>query len=324
MTLGFTTGVTSAEVTAEALNRLKPDSARSVHGGMPDLEKGRIIDRWQAGDFEYLINCAVYIEGADFPGLMNVFDAALTKSRARHAQKVGRGTRLWPHGIDHLRTAAERHAAIARSPKPRWNYFHLNGLGHRHDLATPVDLLGGTATPDEQAMAKTILRERGGSVDGALAEAKARLEEEKARLAAQAAREAEHRKIQIGQHRDPFALLHMKPQQEWEDSFEPATDAQRRHIRQLGGVPPEKLSKMQASRIIGTCHTRNKSGLANLDQIRRLHDIGVDAGIRMKAKTAQDILNAHYAKQRSKGLPWFVQWGDKQEQVRYREPGEEG
>lgn len=330
ITLGFTTGVQSAEVTAEALNRLRPDCARSVHGGMDDLEKQRIVDRWLAGDFEYLINCAVYIEGADFPELLNVFDAALTKSRSRHAQKVGRGTRLWPHGIDHLATKEERHAAIAKSPKPRWNYYHLNGLGDRHDLATPVDLLGGLATPDEQRLAKSILREAGGSVDGALAEAKARLEEERARLAAQAAREAAKRKAQIGDHRDPFALLHMKPQAEWETGlYEPASEAQKRRCRELGVREPtndptfwEKLSKQRASKLIGTCIKRNSLGLATLDQIRQLQDFGIMNGHTLRASKARDILSQRHDQNRAKKLPWFTGWGGQTVNIPDREPGD--
>lgn len=300
MTLGFTTGVQSAEVTAKALNRLRPDCARSVHGGMDDLEKGRIVKRWLAGDFDFLLNCAVYIEGADFPNLMNVFDAALTKSRPRHAQKVGRGTRLWGGFFEEAlqaMTKEQRHAAIAKSPKPRWNYFHLNGIGDRHDLATPVDLLGGTATPDERLLAKRILSERGGSVDGALAEAKARLEEERLRLAAQAAREAANRKAKIGQHRDPFALLGLRAQASWEtDVFEPATDAQKRRCRELGVRPDpadltfwEKLSQARASALIGACIMRSKRGLANMDQVRALAEYGITANT-MYAKTALAIL----------------------------------
>jgi superfamily II DNA or RNA helicase len=323
-TLGFTTGVASAEVTAEALNRLRPGCARSIHGLMDERERGQIIKAHQRGEFDYLMNCAVLIEGYDDPRLMNVFDAALTKSVMRHTQKLGRGTRLWPEGIDHLETKEERHAAIKASPKPRWNYFHLNGIGDRHDIATPVDILGGTATQEERRVAKGILRENGGSVEAALTEARQRVAEEKARLAAIAAREAEARRTKIGDHRDPFRLLHLKPQQEWEGVFEPCSDAQRRRLRELGVRPPEKLSKMQAGRMIGTCIKRNKLGLATADQLRRMSELGIDGGIRMKAKTAADILNAHYERQRAKRMPWMTSWGDRQAVVTEREPGQEG
>lgn len=308
MTLGFTTGVQSAEVTAAALNKLRPGCAVSVHGEMDDRVKQRIVDTWLAGEVDYLLNCAVYIEGADFPKLLNVFDAALTKSRPRHAQKVGRGTRLWPIGIDHLLTKEERRAAIAKSPKPRWRYFHLNGIGDRHDLATPIDLLAGSATPDVRSAAKRILRERGGRVDEALAEAKSRIEDERLRLAAQAARQAAARRARIGDHRNPFAVLNVQAG-DGPRTYEPASPGQEKFLLQLGIPVPAGISKFQASRLIGKAKLRRDKGLANYGQLRKLMELGIDAPANMYANTAAAIIREAQEKALAKEGRWMTKMG---------------
>lgn len=321
-TLGFTTGVESAEVTAAALNRLRPGCARSVHGLMADDEKAAIERGHQRGDFEFLINCAVYIEGYDDPGLINVFDAALTKSVGRHAQKMGRGTRLYHPGFDFETADLDaRRRGIASGPKPRWNYYHLNGIGDRHDLTRPtVDLLAGTATDDERKVACEILRAKGGSVDDALSEARARLEEERARLATIAAREAAVRKTKVGDHRNPFTTMGVSS---FDDSpvFEPASAAQERRLRELGVPVPAGLTKRQASRLIGAAQIRNKKGLANYDQLRQLGEMGIAASPRMYANTAASIIRAHREKETAKEKRWAVKnWGE----VAPREVGQEG
>jgi superfamily II DNA or RNA helicase len=322
-TLGFTPGVQTAHVVAECLNRLRPGCARAVDGEMDDLEKKRITRAHQRGDFDYLLNCAVYTEGYDDPGLLNVFDAALTKSRARHAQKVGRGTRPWAESpdsasvVDGAPDIMGRMRAIAESPKPRWNYFHLNGIGSRHDLATPVDLLAGSATAEERKLAKDILAERGGRVDDAIAEARARLDEERRRLAAAAAREAAARRAQIGDHRNPFNLLGLRPQAPWEsEAFEPATPAQLGLLRVKGVVSPPKLSKMQASRLIGTVVKREKVGMADPGQLRKLAEMGITNGHKLYARKAREIIDAH-----QKGKQGWIRNSNRVERP---EPGYDG
>lgn len=191
-TVAFTPGVKTAVVGAEALNRLEPGIARAIHGELPDQEKAAIKAAHRRGEFPYLLNCAILIEGYDDPELRVIVDFAKTKSRARFAQKLGRGGRLWPHGIDHLSTREERIAAIATSPKPTALFFDANYGAHGHTLAGPVDLLGGKYDDETKARAKKNLEAKGGNVGEALELAAAELAEEQrkklARLAAKAAK----------------------------------------------------------------------------------------------------------------------------------------
>ncbi len=85
--------------------------------------------------------------------------------------------------------------------------------------------------------------------------------------------------------------------------------------------PDENISKNAAGRLIGTCMVRNKKGLANYDQIRRLADIGIHNAVNMYAAKAADILRAHYETERARGRQRESSWGN---QRAAREPGEEG
>ncbi len=281
MSLGFTPGVKVAEAAAEALNRLQPGCARATWGEQDLAERKAIEDAWVRGDFPYLLNCALYIEGADFPRLKNVFMFAATKSRLRWAQIYGRGTRLWPHGIDHLPTVAERLAAIAASPKPRWRFFDAQYGKHGHTLAGPVDLLGGKYDDEVKARAKKNLEERGGGdVGEALELAASELAAEKAKALARIAAKAARAKGQVlvGAARTASELFGV--------SVDMGSDEDER-----GGEPIESVTAWLVERGVKNAATmgdsaarglkrklaeRKRLGLGSFKQVRALKKAGVE------------------------------------------------
>ena len=291
MSLGFCPGVKTAEAAAEVLNRLEPGCARATWGEQEGHVRKAIEDAWVRGEFPYLLNCALYIEGADFPRLKNVFMFAATKSRLRWAQIYGRGTRLWPTGIDHLPTAEERLAAIAASPKPRWRFFDAQYGKHGHTLAGPVDLLGGRYDDETKARAKKKLAEQGGSVEGALELAAAELAEENrrklARLAAKAARA--QGKVKVGKARGAHELFGAASEH---DGDGPSFDvfawlrAQGVGRYELRGMSPEKAKKWRARLL-----ERKRLGLGTYKQFMRLKALGVPGAESLSAGRCGFMLN---------------------------------
>jgi superfamily II DNA or RNA helicase len=81
-TIIFTVGVDQAELGMSILNRRDPGCAEFVSGKMTKTERRRIIDRFKAGEFQFLLNCMVLTEGFDCPEIQVVAIARPTKSRA--------------------------------------------------------------------------------------------------------------------------------------------------------------------------------------------------------------------------------------------------
>ena len=69
--------------------------AEYIIGDTPINEREIIYDRFANGNIQFLINCDILTEGADFPFVLNVFIVRVTKSFARYLQIVGRGLRAF-------------------------------------------------------------------------------------------------------------------------------------------------------------------------------------------------------------------------------------
>jgi superfamily II DNA or RNA helicase len=327
MSLGFTPGVKTAIVASEALNRIVPGCARATFGEQDPMERQLIEQEWVRGEFPYLLNCALYIEGADFPALKNVVMFSKTKSRARWAQVYGRGTRLWPHGIDHLATPAERLAAIAASPKPRFKFFDANYGTHGHTLAGPVDLLGGRYDDEVKARAKKKLEDKGGGdVGEALELAAHEIEAEKAaklaKLAAKAARAKG--KVLVGAARDASELFGVAQDMGIEDEPHGAPfEAVVAWLVERGVKNAATMGEGAARGLKRTLQERKAAGLGSYKQVRALRKAGVEQA---KALTAgqcgrlMDVLIPQYERGN-----WNYQFTPAQVQALIgREPGEGG
>jgi ATP-dependent helicase IRC3 len=99
--LVFTPSVALAEATAVAMTgRGIPTSALS--GETPEEERRQILRDLRSGALQAVVNCAVLTEGFDEPRVDCVVIARPTKSRALYTQMVGRGTRTYPGKRDAL------------------------------------------------------------------------------------------------------------------------------------------------------------------------------------------------------------------------------
>lgn len=324
MSLAFCPGVKVAEAAAEALNRLQPGCARATWGEQDFAVRKAIEDAWVRGDFPYLLNCALYIEGADFPKLRNVFMFAATKSRLRWAQIYGRGTRLWPHGIDHLSTVEERLAAIAASPKPRWKFFDAQYGKHGHTLAGPVDLLGGRYDDETKERAKKNLAERGGNVGEALELAKAELEEERrkklARLAAKAAKAKGT--VLVGAARAACELFGVSTEASDEprpEDYVEAATAQ--YLEDKGVKGAAKMPWAAARELERTLRQRAARGLCSYKQQKSLTFRGVANAVALTSTQASRLMSvvAPYNERHDWG--WRFAPGQPEAILGLREPG---
>jgi superfamily II DNA or RNA helicase len=128
----FTSDVETAEDIA-AQFRAKGVTAEAVDGKTDAGIRDAAMRRFKARETMVLVNCELYGEGTDVPGVEVVMLARKTMSFAMHAQQFGRGARLnisrelmqqWDDF-----TVAERRAHIAASPKPRfWILDHAGNV----------------------------------------------------------------------------------------------------------------------------------------------------------------------------------------------------
>ena len=141
----------------------------SLDGTTDKVIRARMLEEFQRGDVDYLVNCALFTEGFDAPIVSCVAIVRPTKSRSLYAQMVGRGTRLFPGKRDCL-------------------VLNFAPANTKHDLASVVDIFDGkdmdTATRSDVNKA---LKE-GSSVREAQDKAKERSEARERRLAAERAR----------------------------------------------------------------------------------------------------------------------------------------
>jgi superfamily II DNA or RNA helicase len=133
-----------AHLVAQRLNDMLSGCAHAVDGRDMDRdEKRAVLAAHKRGDFLYLVNDSVVVEGHDDPTITFVGQARPTRSLSRYVQEIGRGTRpLCP--VDMYDTPAERVAAIAASSKPTFRVLDYVGNAGKHDLASIIDAMAGT------------------------------------------------------------------------------------------------------------------------------------------------------------------------------------
>lgn len=174
-----------------------------VDGTTPKAERARIMAEFRSGAIRWLINVGVATEGFDAPGIECVIGLRPTLSQALYMQMVGRGTRPLAGVVDGLASATERRAAIRASAKPSLLVLDFADNSGRHDVAAPIDLLGGDYSWPEKAKAAELLADGSAedlleALEMARAAALAKLAEARARMG------------------DPFALFGISsPKDRW-------------------------------------------------------------------------------------------------------------
>ena len=315
----FCASVEQATRIGEIINRWKGGSAAMVSGETPKLERQAILSRFARGQTQFLCNCGVLTEGFDDPGVEVVVLARPTKSRALFAQMVGRGTRPLPGIVDGPETAAARVAAIAASAKPCCEVVDFVGNTGRHRLISVADILGGNDPEPVRDLAAEIARQngRGADVESALAEARARIEEERRRAEEEAERRAEAKRLRdeqiareaarranlraradyrtstvdpfevLGVRRDPAALA------KWAGSGRPISDKQAQMLAR-SGIDPRSLNGDDARRLCQEIIARFKSGKCTFKQAAILRKHGLDPN--MSKADATKALDAIFKK----------------------------
>lgn len=299
-TIVFGVDVAHAHALAEVMNRYEPGCARAIDGSAHPEARAGVLEAFRAGHFRILVNCALFTEGFDEPGISCVVVARLTKSRSLYTQMVGRGTR--PIEPPTEATADERLAAIAASDKPDLLLLDVTGEAGKHRLVGPGDVLAGRQLEDD---VREDLEKR---LDGQLeldellqhAEDEVRRRRERAGPMAVAKYLAKEFDAFCGELPEPAR----PPPAAW--AREPATGPQ---LSALGGFGldkiPEAISKADASRLIDALRQRRQLGLCTLKMARLLGRNGVDASMMSMAEAGKQIqrLRDRWDAQRSMRRP---------------------
>jgi superfamily II DNA or RNA helicase len=247
-TLVFAVTVKQAERYAEIFNRYKPSCATCVFGHTPKQERKDIFKKFRSGEIQILVNVGVVTEGVDVPDIEVVVNAAPTKSRARYAQRIGRGTRPLTGTVhEGLPTPQLRIEAIAASRKPFLTVLDFSGDCGRHKLISCADILGGRMSVEAKELARKRIEDKG---EGRMLD-----ELEKAEIDIKEQIEAEKRKGIKGKARymetfvDPFDVFSRRAEK-WKGYVQTRaiTPKQRANLLKWGH-DPDKLTPQECQKI---------------------------------------------------------------------------
>ncbi len=264
-TMMFAASVRQARELSAVINRYKPGSSDWVCGDerlCPRPTRRDIVRRFRDGDLQYIVNCSIFLEGADFPGIQCIGMAKPTRSVPLAAQMYGRGVRPLTGILDHLNdaTADERKAAIAASAKPYVKILDFVDQS-RHPCVTACDpgILGGEYSEAEVAQAKKQIEQNSqqgelSDVDIELAKARKLLEQmeeekrqrERERLVAKAS----YSLVEA----DPLKASTAGAVRRVERQFgKPVTDKQAAKLREYG-YNPHQYNRKEAQKICFDIH----------------------------------------------------------------------
>lgn len=289
----------------------------AIDGTTPADDRDRIFGEYLAhpiatGRGRWLFNVDVATEGFDAPDTEAIVILRPTMSRALYMQMIGRGLRpldglidgidvdsmlvrldqMRDRGADleHLARhqlalmsgaggdALARRVAIATSTKPTCMVLDFAGNAGRHELANPLDLLGGDFEPAERREAQRLAAANPGlGLWAAL---------EQARLARSA--KIIERQARAG---DPFALFGLAPSRDrW---GRPPTAAHQEVIDALQ-QPRVIADAREADMLVRELARRERAGLALYSQAALLAAVGFDlSSVRtMKRREAAEQVRA--------------------------------
>lgn len=236
----------SARFSAE-LNKL---GASSVHlDGGKSFIRGYTIDRFKAGEIDFLCNVGLFTEGFDCPDIDCVVLLRETKSRALWSQMIGRGLRTAPGKTDclildplwvsgsHALVAADAFTTHADSVcKPKNGISDPLDDAHAEDCAAEERLIARLKKLEKEQMSKDA-RDRG-LVDLSVV----------------------------------TPLLGLTPPPA-DYGQEPMTTMQKTALERFQ-VYAHDLTKEQASFLLTKLYERQRLGLASVRQVKRLRQFG--------------------------------------------------
>lgn len=288
-TLVFASSVDHADRMAEIFNRHRPESAVCLHGKTPREERRDKLRAFSRGEYQYLCNCGLFLEGFDETSIGVVAMARPTKSRALYAQAVGRGTRPLPGIVDGLEDSEARRLAIGHSRKPNVLVLDFVGNSGRHKLVSTADILGGNYDDNVIELAGNLARKksaRGESSDmlGELKAAQEQIEAEARRRRAAVVAKANFRAQSV----NPFDVFDLTPKREpgWHKGRKP-TDKQVATLQKFK-VPQKDIDGLSfcgASQLLDTLIARMKNNQCTYKQAALLRKHGYSTDVSMKEAT---------------------------------------
>lgn len=125
-----------------------------------------VFARFGDGRLEKMVNVGVATESYDNPNIEWIVICRPCMSKTLFAQMIGRGTRALKGILDDeaLNTPSLRRARIAASAKPWVTCLDFKGNFGKHDLASVIDVLGGSMSEEAKKIAKRKLEDEGGDV----------------------------------------------------------------------------------------------------------------------------------------------------------------
>lgn len=275
----FAASVKQAETLCEIFNRHRSGMAAWACGETDKDERKQMLRDFSSGKVQVVVNCALFTEGFDDPGVEVIIMARPTKSRSLYAQCVGRAIRPLPRTVDGFETAEERKDSIAASKKPSCLIVDFCGNAGRHKLMTTADILGGKVADEILEKAVQKAREEGKRVrmDQLIEEeeAAAHKEAEERRLREQARRSRLVAKASYSvQAVSPFDVFQVEPEKErgW-DSGKHLTEKQR-NILLKQGINPDTISYGQAKQLVGVIMSRWSKDQCSFKQAKLLKKHG--------------------------------------------------
>ena len=267
-TMAFVPSVECARILADAISRhgLK---GIFVSGDCLDVDEKTETYR-KAGRGTVLCNCALYVEGADFPDTSCVVVARATKSTGFYRQMIGRGTRVLPGIVDGLPTPELRRAAIAASSKPTLLILDPLWVSDRIDLCDAYDLF--TDKPEIKERMKKLGQPSEDAARQAERDLIKSLEKEARKHARKQARVIDPLQwsVMVGDE----ALADFHPADNWESDA--PTEGQISFLKKQG-IDTEKIKyKGLAHKLIGRVVSRVNMGLATGRQLSLMRQLGLD------------------------------------------------
>lgn len=257
-TIVFGVDVAHAHALAACLNSYRPGCARALDGSAKRDERRATRAAFRRGEFQFLVNCALFTEGFDEPSVSCVAIVRPTQSWSLYVQMLGRVTRLL--GLSY--------AASVAAGKSEGLLLDFVGNSAKHRLIGPADALAGAELDAEVSEhAAHMLSADGEQLELeevlAAADAEVRLRRERLPLVAKAA----YRAKEI----DPFLGDFFTPNFDAPWAHEPATSKQREALEARGLEKlPDALTKGEASQWLTALVEREKQGLATISQARCL------------------------------------------------------
>jgi superfamily II DNA or RNA helicase len=127
--------------------------AAFASGETPDAERERIVRDFRGDALDVLVNCGLYLEGFDVPGIEVIVNARPTKSATLYTQITGRGLRPadeYAFVLSNLPSADARRDMISMTPKAFAIVIDIVDQARRHQIVTLPFLWGMPSQIDVQ------------------------------------------------------------------------------------------------------------------------------------------------------------------------------